>query len=159
MASIREPLPTLRDRNAAGNRSTVRALEEAWGAVVPKRRAEVGLAGGRLAIWAPEDGVPGKACQVKAPRSDRVWWRRELCPQRGRGPKGLAVVKAQPWTGTGVESATVGSEQRRASDSISFPSSKQPFGGSLGACQGGSREGEEVLGFWMLCLWEPEPTG
>ena len=137
VASIREPLPTLWDRNAAENRSTVRALEEGQ---------RVGFAGGRLAIWAPEEGVPGKACQVKAPRSDCVRSRRELCPQRGWGPKGLAVVKAQPWTGTGVESATVGSEQRRASDSISFPSSKHPFGRSLGACQGGSRGREGGVG-------------
>lgn len=120
-----------------------RSVGEPW---FLREGRRVGLGGGRLAIWAPEEGVPGKACQVKAPRSDCVRSRRELCPQRGRGPKGLAVVKAQPWTGTGVESATVGSEQRRASDSISFPSSKHPFGRSLGACQGGSRGREGGVG-------------
>lgn len=74
------------------------------------------------------------------PRGRTACGRGGSCVHSGaRGPKGLAGVKAQPWTRTGVESATVGSEQRRASDSISSTSSKHPFGGSLGSCQGGSR--------------------
>lgn len=74
------------------------------------------------------------------PRGRTACGRGGSCVHSGvRGPKGLAGVKAQPWTRTGVESATVGSEQRRASDSISSTSLKHPFGGSLGACQGGSR--------------------
>lgn len=76
-----------------------------------------------------------------------------------RDPKRLAVVRSQPWTQTGVERATV--VLSKGEQVILPPLHLQsiPLVEVWAPARAAAVEGEEVFGFWMLCLWEREPTG